>query len=89
MSWRSSIFSDAADRRRSVAVWLLLKRMLAERGLDADLLVRKESYVKAVGRGMNIDLSTFSALNLPPSSGWAWQDFDFGYGYYGCACTLR
>ena len=163
-------FRFEADRRRSVAVWLLLRQMLAERGLDADSLqvfenaygkpafdpavglhfslshaegrvmaavsdvevgcdverivpvdggmlktalseaerthlaalsgsardrafirlwVRKESYVKAIGRGMNIDLSTFSALNLSPSSGWAWQDFDFGDGYCGCVCTLR
>ena len=156
------------DRRRSVAAWLLLRQMLAERGLDADSLtitenefgkpdfdsalgvhfslshagdrvmvavsdaevgcdverivpiddgmlkmalaetermslaafsgeardrafirlwVRKESYVKAVGRGLDIDLSTFSALDMPPSSGWIWHDFDFGDGHIGCACT--
>lgn len=158
-----------ADRRRSVAAWLLLRQMLTERGLDADLLtitenefgkpafdsapgvhfslshagdrvmvavsdaevgcdverivpiddgmmkmalaeteraslaafsgaardrafirlwVRKESYLKAVGRGLDIDLSTFSALDMSPSSGWIWQDFDFGDGHIGCACAL-
>lgn len=142
--WRrrkAGAFRFEADRRRSIAVWLLLRQMLAERGLDADSLqvfenafgkpafdpavgvnfslshagervmaavsdvevgcdveqivpvddgilrmalseaerthlaafsgsiraraftrlwMRKESYVKAVGRGMDIDLSTFS-----------------------------
>ena len=157
------------DRRRSVAAWLLLRQMLTERGLDADLLtitenefgkpafdsapgvhfslshagdrvmvavsdaevgcdverivpiddgmmkmalaeteraslaafsgaardrafirlwVRKESYLKAVGRGLDFDLSTFSALDIPPSSGWIWHDFDFGDGHIGCACAL-
>ena len=32
-----------ADRRRSVAAWLLLRQMLAERGLDADLLTITEN----------------------------------------------
>jgi len=158
-----------ADRRRSVAAWLLLRQMLAERGLDADpltiaenefgkpdfdsalgvhfslshagdrvmvavsdaevgcdverivpvddgmlnmalaeteraslavlsgaardrafirLWVRKESYAKAIGRGLDIGLSTFSALDMPPSSGWIWHDFDFGDGHIGCACAL-
>ena len=161
-------FRFAADRRRSVAAWLLLRRMLAERGIDADVLevsedefgkprftsrgdvhfnvshsgdrvmaavsdaevgcdverimriddgmlklslvdaertrlaafsgeardrefirlwVRKESYVKAVGEGMDIGLSTFSALDTPPSSDWVWQDFDFGDGHLGCVCS--
>ena len=156
-----------ADRRRSVAAWLLLRQMLAERGLDADSLpvtenefgkpsfdpslgihfnlshagdrvmaavadapvgcdveriapiddgvleasltdaerthlaalsgeardrafvrqwVRKESYVKALGRGMAVGLSTFSALENAPF-GWIWRDFDFGDGYLGCVCT--
>ncbi len=157
-----------ADRRRSVAVWLLLRQMLAERGLDADawpvienafgkpafdsvqgpcfslshagdrvmaavsdaevgcdverivpiddgmlkfslvdaerahlaalsgeardrafirLWVRKESYVKAVGRGEDVGFSTFSALDTPPSDGWVWQDFGFGDGHLGCVCS--
>ena len=52
------------------------------------LWVRKESYVKAVGRGLDIDLSTFSALDMPPSSGWIWHDFDFGDGHIGCVCAI-
>lgn len=171
-AWRRrkcDAFRFRADRRRSVAAWLLLRQMLAERGLDADSLsvdenefgkpffdsaaglhfnlshaddrvmaavadaevgcdverivpiddgmlkaslanaertslaalcgeardrafirlwVRKESYVKAVGRGLDIDLSSFSALDTPPSSGWIWQDFDFGDGHLGCVCAF-
>ena len=37
--WRrrkAEVFRFEADRRLSVAVWLLLRQMLAERGLDAD-----------------------------------------------------
>lgn len=159
-----------ADRRRSVAAWLLLRQMLAERGLDADALpvsenefgkpafdsvlgpffslshagdrvmaavsdaevgcdverilpiddgmlkislvdaertrlatlsgeardrafirlwVRKESYVKAVGRGLDIGFSTFSALDTPPSSDWVWQDFAFCDGHLGCVCSRK
>ena len=171
-TWRRrkcDAFRFLADRRRSVAAWILLRQLLAERGLDADSLpvtenkfgkpafdpatgvhfsishagdrvmaavadsevgcdverivpvgdempravlceaerarfatlsdeirdrefirlwVRKESYVKAVGRGLDIDLSTFSALDRPPS-GWSWQDFDFGDGHLGCCCSLK
>ena len=157
-----------ADRRRSVAVWLLLRQMLAERGLDADSLpvtenafgkpdfdsspglhfnlshagdrvmaavsdaavgcdverivpvddgmlkasltdlertrlaalpgeardrefirlwVRKESYAKAVGRGLDVEPSKCFAQDAPPSSGWAWQDFDFCDGHLGCVCN--
>lgn len=39
--WRQrkcDAFRFDADRRRSVAAWLLLRQMLAERGLDADSL---------------------------------------------------
>ena len=159
-----------ADRRRSVAAWLLLRQMLAERGFDADALpvienafgkpafesvpelcfslshagdrvmaavsdvevgcdverivpiddgmlkmnlveaerthlaslfgeardrafirlwVRKESYVKAMGRGLDVDFSTFSALDTPPSSGWDWQDFAFDDGHLGCVCARK
>ena len=53
------------------------------------LWVRKESYAKAVGLGLDIDLSAFSALAAPPTSGWAWRDFDFGDGHLGCVCVLR
>ena len=170
-TWRRrkcDAFRFPADRRRSVAVWLLLRQMLAERGLGADSLsvsdnafgkpafdlrtglhfslshagdrvmaavsdaevgcdverivpvdggmlravlceaeraclaalsgaardrafirlwVRKESYVKAVGRGMDIDPAAFSALERPPTSGWTWRDFDCGDGHLGCVCT--
>lgn len=170
-AWRRrkcDAFRFISDRRRSVAVWLLLRQMLAERGVDADSLpvtenafgkpafdsvprlhfslshagdrvmaavsdaevgcdverivaiddgmletsladaeraslaalcgeardrafvrlwVRKESYVKAIGRGMNVDLSTFSALDRPPSPGWIWRDFDFGDGHLGSVCA--
>ena len=169
-AWRrrkAEAFRFDADRRRSAAVWILLRQMLAERGLCADSLpvaenafgkpsfnpsvglrfnlshacdrvmaavsdaeigcdverivpvddglaaaslasdelakiaalpcperdraffrlwVRKESYAKAVGRGMDIDPSSFSAMKTPPSPGWAWHDFDFGDGYLGCVC---
>lgn len=169
-TWRKrkcDAFRFMADRRRSVAAWVLLRQALADRGLDADSLtatenefgkpafgpaagvhfnishagdrvmaavsdaevgcdvervvpvdaglvkasladaeqahlatlpnelrdrefvrlwVRKESYVKAVGRGLDIGCQTFSALDRPPSSGWSWQDFDYGDGYLGCLC---
>lgn len=156
-----------ADRRRSVAAWMLLRRLLVERGVDATSLpvtenacgkpafaphvglrfnlshavgrvmavvsegevgcdveqitavgdgmvraaltaaerervealsgaerdsaffrlwVRKESYVKAVGCGMSVEPSAFSALSSPPSPGWCWRDLDFGDGYLGCVC---
>ena len=161
-------FRFMPDRRRSVAAWLLLRQMLAERGLDADSLpvtenefgkpafdsalglhfnishagdrvmaavadaevgcdverivpiddgmlkasladaeraslaalcgeardqafvrlwVRKESYIKALGRGMDIAPSTFSALDRPPSAGWIWQDFAFEDSHLGCVCA--
>ena len=169
-TWRRrkcDAFRLPADRRRSVAAWLLLRQMLEERGLDADSLsvsenafgkpafdpsvglhfsishagdrvmaavsdaevgcdveriapvddgmlravlceaerasfaalfgasrdrafirlwVRKESYAKAVGRGMDICPATVSALEHPPTSGWTWQDFDYGDGHLGCVC---
>lgn len=36
-------FRFLADRRRSVAAWLLLRRMLGERGIDADALSVSEN----------------------------------------------
>ena len=48
------------------------------------LWVRKESYAKAVGRGIGLDLASFSALGLPPQPSLSWQDFDFGDGHLGC-----
>lgn len=51
------------------------------------LWVRKESYLKAVGLGLNIELSTVSALDSSPTSGWTWQDFDCVDGYLGSVCS--
>ena len=45
-AWRRrkcDAFRFMADRRRSVAAWLLLRQMLTERGLDADLLTITEN----------------------------------------------
>ena len=160
-------FRFEADRRRSVAVWMLLRQMLAERGLDAALLpvtenefgkpafdpglgvyfslshagervmavvsdrlvgcdvekiapfdeavarecltdaelatvkrassgldrdrafirlwVRKEAYVKAVGRGFRIEPKAVSVLPGEFPSGWRFRDLDFPDGYLGCA----
>ena len=159
-----------ADRRRSVAVWLLLRRTLSGLGVDADTLpvaenacgkpafvpsvglhfslshagdrvmaavsdaevgcdvervapvgngmldaaltaaertgllrlqgssrdqeffrlwVRKESYVKAVGLGMSIEPSSFSASGAPPAPDWTWLDLSFDDGYLGCVCHDR
>ena len=168
--WRrrkAESFRFEADRRRSVAAWILLRQMLAERGLAADSLqvtenefgkpafdpglgvhfsishagervmaavddrpvgcdierivpfdeavareclmdeelarvgrapsgpdrdrafirlwVRKEAYVKAVGRGFSIEPRSVSVLagKFPP--GWCFRDLDFPGGYLGCA----
>ena len=61
-------------------------------GLDRDraffrLWVRKEAYVKAVGRGFGIGPKSFSVLpgKLPP--GWRFRDLDFPDGYLGCVVT--
>ena len=170
-AWRrrkAEAFRFAADRRRSVAAWVLLRQMLAERGLDADSLpvtegefgkpafdpalgirfsishagdrvmaavsdaevgcdverivpidgamleagltdaeraglatlsgadrdrafirlwVRKESYAKALGRGVDVGLSGISAQDASPAFGWTWRDFDFGDGHLGCVCS--
>ena len=170
--WRrhkAEAFRFEADRRRSVAVWLLLRQMLAERGLDADSLpvtedefgkpafeaalgihfnlshggervmaavsdrpvgcdveriapfdeavarecltdgelawvkmalpgldrdrafirlwVRKEAYVKAVGRGLGIDLKSVSLLPDESPQGWSFRDFDFADGHLGCVAS--
>ena len=45
-TWRRrkcDAFRFPADRRRSVAAWLLLRQMLAERGLDADSIAVSEN----------------------------------------------
>lgn len=53
-------FRFLTDRRRSVAAWLLLRRMLAERGLDADALevteneFGKPSFAPSVGVHFNL-----------------------------------
>ena len=53
------------------------------------LWVRKESYVKAIGRGLDIAFSTFSALKTPPFSDLTWQDFVFDDGHLGCVCARK
>lgn len=157
---------QAADKRRSVAVWLLLERLLGQRGADArkmrvafnafgkpicqnpanvhfnlshagervmavvgdspvgcdvepiapvqDELVRqflaprerafvesfavgpardrafcrvwtlKESRLKAVGRGFDIEPASFCALPEDLPADWHCREFDFGDGYLGC-----
>ena len=160
-------FRFDADRRRSVAAWLLLRQMLAERGLDADFLpvtedefgkpafdpglgvhfslshagervmaavndhpigcdverivpfdeavarecltdeeletvkkaspgldrdrefirlwVRKEAYVKAIGRGFGIEPKSVFILSGEILPCWRFRDLDFPDGYLGCA----
>ena len=170
--WRrrkAEAFRFEADRRRSVAAWLLLQQMLAERGLDADSLpvsedefgkpafeaslgihfnlshggervmaavsdrpvgcdverivpfdegvarecltdreltwvkraqpgldrdrafirlwVRKEAYVKSVGKGLGIDLKSVSLLPDESPQGWSFRDFDFADGHLGCVAS--
>ena len=60
-------------------------------GLERDrefcrLWVRKESYVKACGRGLSMEPKSFSVL--PGKMTGDFRDFDFGDGYLGCACVL-
>ena len=164
-------FRFDADRRRSVAAWELLRRMLAEKGIKAETLsvtenefgkpafdpalgvhfslshagervmaavddgpvgcdveriapfdeivaracltdeelawvgcqppglardraffrlwVRKEAYVKAVGRGLGIKPRSFSVLSGKSPLGWRFRDLDFPDGYLGCAVALE
>ena len=49
------------------------------------LWVRKEAYVKAVGRGFAIDPKSVSVLTGEFAPGWRFHDFDFPDGYLGCA----
>ena len=172
--WRrrkAEAFRFEADRRRSVAVWMLLRQMLAERGLDADSLsvtenefgkpafeaslgihfnlshggervmaavsdlpvgcdverivpfdegvarecltdeelawvkrshpgldrdrmfvrlwVRKEAYVKAVGRGLGIELKSFSVLPGKCPANWCFRNLDYPDGCLGCVVSVR
>ena len=66
----------------------------AQPGSDRDrafirLWVRKEAYVKAVGRGFGIEPKSFSALSgkIPP--GWRLRDLDFPDGCLGCVVVLE
>ena len=59
-------------------------------GLDRDrafirLWVRKEAYVKAVGRGLGVEPKSFSVLSGELPLGWCFRDLDFPDGYLGCA----
>ena len=53
------------------------------------LWVRKEAYVKAVGRGLGIKPRSFSVLSGKSSLGWRFRDLDFPDGYLGCAVALE
>lgn len=54
----------------------------------ARLWVRKESYVKAVGRGFEIEPKSFAVLPDDSPSGWAFRDMDFDDGHLGCVAIL-
>ena len=65
-----------------------VKRMPS--GLERDrafirLWVRKEAYVKAVGRGFGIEPKSVSVLSAEFPPGWCFRDLDFRVGYLGCA----
>ena len=49
------------------------------------LWVRKEAYVKAVGRGFSIEPTSVSALADRFPLGWRFRDLHFTDGYLGCA----
>lgn len=58
--WRrrkAAQFRFAADRRRSVAAWLLLRRMLSARGIDADALPVTENAFGRLEFGPSVGVS--------------------------------
>ena len=64
----------------------------AQPGSDRDrafirLWVRKEAYVKAVGKGLGIDLKSVSLLPEESPQGWSFRDFDFADGHLGCVAS--
>ncbi len=64
----------------------------AQPGSDRDrafirLWVRKEAYVKAVGKGLGIDLKSVSLLPDESPQGWSFRDFDFADGHLGCVAS--
>ena len=66
----------------------------ASPGLDRDrsfirLWVRKEAYVKAIGRGFGIDLKSVSVLPGESPHGLSFRDFDFADGYFGCVAGRK
>lgn len=69
-----------------------LTRLAAFSGPERDrafvrLWVRKESYAKAIGKGLVVGFPAVLALDSPPEPGWAWRDYDYGDGYLGCAAV--
>lgn len=50
--------------------------------------VRKESYAKAIGRGLADGPKTISTLELLRDRAVEFADFDFEDGYLGCVCRL-
>ena len=51
------------------------------------LWVRKESFVKALGRGMDRDLRSFEVLEDSVESVWRLHEVPCGDGYLGCVCV--
>ena len=68
-----------------------LEAVPAGNGRDREfcrLWTRKESYLKALGRGLDLDPRGFSIRDGRVPSGWQLTDFDFGDGYCGCVCAV-
>lgn len=84
---------DEAVARECLTAEEQAKVKRASPGSDRDrefvrLWVRKEAYVKAVGRGFSIEPMSVSVLadKFPP--GWCFRDLNFPGGYLGCTVGL-